>query len=84
MAGNIALIIKLLFISNSKRYMGGKTSHLINYMYSPHQFSSGAPCDYRQNLFRSLSNFPDLDPNSDMALCNLIKMSPILFIFHKD
>ena len=32
------------------------------------------------NLFQLLSSFPDLNRNSDIASCNLIKMSPILFI----
>ena len=36
------------------------------------------------NSFQSLLGFPNLNPNSDMASFNLIKLSPILFIFHKD
>ena len=35
------------------------------------------------NLFQLLSSFLHLNSNSDMASCNLIKMSPILFIFQR-
>ena len=36
------------------------------------------------NLFQLLSNVLDQNPNSDVASCNLIKVSSILFIFHWD
>ena len=35
------------------------------------------------NFFQSLSSFPNLNPNSDMASCDLIKMSPIFFSYSR-
>ena len=53
------------------------------------QFSSDVPCDYRYFIsvaVRISRPRPDSKPtpNSDMASCNLIKMSLIYFNFHKD
>ena len=56
MVGNIAYVIKLLFISNGKKIYGGtklflcRPSSSITYVCSPHQFSSSAPCNYRQEF----------------------------------
>ena len=36
------------------------------------------------NLFQSVLGFPNLNPNSDVAACVLIRMFPVYLTFHND